>query len=158
MVRSFSPGLTSAYRLAQPAYDPKMRETRGVYYTPAYIVNYIVTNTVGKMIEGKSPSQLSGGKGGQPLRVLDMACGSGSFLLGAYQCLLDHFLKWYLENRPEKYKDAVYFDSRRKFWRLTITEKKRDVGQATLAEYEQAKLARDLAAINFQRAQEAKAK
>ena len=77
------------------------------------------------MIEGKSPAQLAGGKNSQPLRVLDMACGSGSFLLGAFQCLLDHCLKWYLENRPEKHKDAVYFDGRRKFWRLTITEKKR---------------------------------
>jgi len=104
---------------------PEVRKAGGVYYTPAYIVNYIVTNTVGKMIEGKSPAQLAGGKSGQPLRVLDMACGSGSFLLGAYQCLLDHSLKWYLENRPEKHKEAVYFDGRRKFWRLNITEKKR---------------------------------
>ena len=104
---------------------PEVRKAGGVYYTPAYIVDYIVKNTVGKMIEGKSPAQLAGGKSGQPLRVLDMACGSGSFLLGAYQCLLDHCLKWYLENHPEKHKEAVYFDGRRKFWRLTITEKKR---------------------------------
>ena len=41
------------------------------------------------------------GQGKQPLRVLDMACGSGSFLLGAYQCLLDHCLKWYIDNKPE---------------------------------------------------------
>ena len=41
-------------------------------------------------------------KGKQPLRVLDMACGSGSFLLGAYQCLLDHCLKWYIEHKPGK--------------------------------------------------------
>ncbi|HUU86355.1 MAG TPA: Eco57I restriction-modification methylase domain-containing protein, partial [Candidatus Glassbacteria bacterium] len=54
-----------------------------------------------------------------------MACGSGSFLLGAYQCLLDHCQKWYLENRPEKHKEAVYLDRRGKYWRLAIAEKKR---------------------------------
>jgi len=116
--------LTADHR-AKVEEKPEVRKAGGVYYTPAYIVNYIVTNTVGKMIEGKSPAQLAGGKSGQPLRVLDMACGSGSFLLGAYQCLLDHSLKWYLENRPEKHKEAVYFDGRRKFWRLNINEKKR---------------------------------
>ena len=116
--------LTADHR-AKVEEKPEVRKAGGVYYTPAYIVDYIVKNTVGKMVEGKRPAQLAGGKNGQPLRVLDMACGSGSFLLGAYQCLLDHYLKWYLENRPEKHKEAVYFDGRRKFWRLTITEKKR---------------------------------
>jgi len=104
---------------------PEVRKAGGVYYTPAYIVNYIVQNTVGKQIEGKSPADLAGGKTKPPFRVLDMACGSGSFLLGAFQCLLDHCLKWYLENHPEKHKEAVYLDSRGKYWRLTINEKKR---------------------------------
>ena len=54
-----------------------------------------------------------------------MACGSGSFLLGAYQCLLDHFLAWYAENDPAKLKRAVYKDPRDGHWRLTIEEKKR---------------------------------
>ena len=60
---------------------PEVRKAGGVYYTPAYIVDYIVKNTVGPMIDGKSPAQLAGKGTGQPLRVLDMACGSGSFLL-----------------------------------------------------------------------------
>src|SRR5579862_2970791 len=58
-------------------------------------------------------------------RVLDMACGSGSFLLGAYQCLLDHCLDWYSEHKPDSFKKAVYKDSRDGHWRLTIEEKKR---------------------------------
>ena len=96
---------------------PEVRKAGGVYYTPSYIVDYIVQNTVGKMIEGKSPNELrgeglgkrrGGGRGPQPFRVLDMACGSGSFLLGAYQCLLDHYLKWYTENDPSKHKGAVW--------------------------------------------------
>jgi type I restriction-modification system DNA methylase subunit len=54
-----------------------------------------------------------------------MACGSGSFLLGAYQHLLDHCLNWYSENKPESFKKAVYKDPRGGHWRLTIDEKKR---------------------------------
>ncbi|OPZ35004.1 MAG: Type IIS restriction enzyme Eco57I [Spirochaetes bacterium ADurb.BinA120] len=104
---------------------PEVRKAGGVYYTPATIVDYIVKNTVGKKIDGRSPAQLAGGKSGPPLRVLDMACGSGSFLLGAYQRLLDHCLTWYQDHKPESHKKAVYQDSRKGDWRLTIEEKKR---------------------------------
>ena len=38
---------------------PEVRKAGGVYYTPAYIVDYIVKHTVGEMVEGKSPSQLA---------------------------------------------------------------------------------------------------
>jgi hypothetical protein len=54
-----------------------------------------------------------------------MACGSGSFLLGAYRCLLDYCLNWYIEDKPENFKKAVYKDPRNGQWRLTIEEKKR---------------------------------
>jgi SAM-dependent methyltransferase len=104
---------------------PEVRKAEGVYYTPAYIVEHIVKHTVGREIEGRSPAQLAGRKGKQPFRVLDMACGSGSFLLGAYQCLLNHCLRWYTEHRPERHKRAVYQDSQDGEWRLTIDEKKR---------------------------------
>ncbi|MCY2988722.1 MAG: Eco57I restriction-modification methylase domain-containing protein [Planctomycetota bacterium] len=104
---------------------PEVRKAGGVYYTPSYIVDYIVKQTVGRKIEGQSPTQLAGGRGKSPVRVLDMACGSGSFLLGAYQYLLDHCLKWYLEHRPDKHKRAVYQEPRQHEWRLTIEERKR---------------------------------
>ncbi|MFH0937963.1 MAG: N-6 DNA methylase [Planctomycetota bacterium] len=115
---------------------PEVRKAGGVYYTPTYIVDYIVKHTVAQQIEGRSPAQLSGSVGVRAsasgcqdsdatFRVLDMACGSGSFLLGAYQCLLDHCLKWYIEHKPQKFKKAVYNDPRNGQWRLTIEEKKR---------------------------------
>ncbi len=103
---------------------PEVRKAGGVYYTPAYIVAYIVNNTVGKQVEGKSPADLAGGKNKHPFRVLDMACGSGSFLLGAYQFLLDHCLKWYEGNQPGKHKKAIFKDAK-DAWRLTIGERKR---------------------------------
>jgi hypothetical protein len=40
------------------AQEPEVRKAGGVYYTPKYIVDYIVKNTVGKIIEGKSPRQI----------------------------------------------------------------------------------------------------
>jgi hypothetical protein len=112
---------------------PEVRKAGGVHYTPAYIVNYIVPQTVGRLIEDRSPAQLAGKGKVQPLRVLDMACGSGSFLLGAYQYLLDHCLKWYIANGPENFPKAVYVARRSVSapaadipdWRLTIAEKKR---------------------------------
>lgn len=76
---------------------PEVRKAGGVYYTPVYIVDYIVKNTVGKLLEGKSP------KDAEKLRILDPASGSGSFLIGAYQFLLDWHLRWYLDNDPEKH-------------------------------------------------------
>jgi len=62
---------------------PEVKKAGGVYYTPTYIVDYIVKNTVGKLLEGNTPTKVA------KIRVLDPACGSGSFLLGAYQYLLD---------------------------------------------------------------------
>ncbi len=70
---------------------PEVRKAGGVYYTPAYIVDYIVENTVGKLCDGKKPKDIS------KLKILDPACGSGSFLLGAYQFLLDYHLKYYTD-------------------------------------------------------------
>ena len=103
---------------------PEVRKAGGVYYTPAYIVNYIVLNTVGKQIEGKPPSDLAGSKTKPPFRVLDMACGSGSFLLGAYQYLLDHCLKWYQANPSKKNSTAVYENAKGETC-LSIAERKR---------------------------------
>jgi len=74
---------------------PEVRKAGGVYYTPKYIVDYIVKQTVGKLLEGKTPKEAA------KIKVLDPACGSGSFLLGAYQFLLDWHLDWYLKNDPE---------------------------------------------------------
>jgi len=76
---------------------PEVRKAGGVYYTPQYIVDYIVKQTLGHLIEGKTPSQIS------EIWVVDPACGSGSFLLGAYQYLLDHYRNYYAANtRPGK--------------------------------------------------------
>ncbi len=68
---------------------PEVRKAGGVYYTPQYIVDYIVKQTVGNLVENKKPEQL------KPLKIVDPACGSGSFLLGAFQFLLNYHQQYY---------------------------------------------------------------
>lgn len=76
---------------------PEVRKAGGVYYTPQYVVDYIVQNTVGKLIEGKTPKEVS------KIKIVDPACGSGSFLIGAYQYLLDWHKNFYSDNgKPSK--------------------------------------------------------
>lgn len=104
---------------------PEVRKAGGVFYTPSFIVDSIVKNTVGERVARRGPQQLAGGRGETPFRVVDLACGSGSFLLGVYDYLLRHCLQWYVEHRPETHKRAVHRDHRNGEWRLTIEEKKR---------------------------------
>ena len=98
---------------------PEVQKAGGVYYTPPYIVRYIVKQTIGKKIEGKNPEQLA------KMHFVDPACGSGSFLVGAYQYLLDWHLNYYLEN-PEKFEKAnkIYKDATTKEYKLSIEEKR----------------------------------
>jgi type I restriction-modification system DNA methylase subunit len=97
---------------------PEVRKAGGVYYTPEYIVNYIVANTVGKLVEGKTPKQV------EALRIADIACGSGSFLIGAYQYLIDWHIQQYLADGAQKHKKRLY-RVKDGDWRLTTEERKR---------------------------------
>jgi hypothetical protein len=128
--------LTAGHR-AVVEEKPEVRKAGGVYYTPTYIVDYIVQHTVGKLVEGKTPQQVGGltenyqpskAKGVHPLAVLDPACGSGSFLLGAYQFLLDWYRDRYLEDGPRGHATARrprLFQHSSGEWRLTTGERKR---------------------------------
>ncbi|MBI4732511.1 MAG: N-6 DNA methylase, partial [Chloroflexi bacterium] len=61
------------------------RKSQGIYYTPAFVTRYIVQQTVSRWLDehGYNPSR--------PPRILDMACGSGSFLIEAFDAL-DRFV------------------------------------------------------------------
>ncbi len=112
---------------------PEVRKAGGVYYTPKYIVEYIVENTVGRLLWGDVENRKSE-RGNQKrkltpkqaakLRILDPACGSGSFLIGAYEYLLDWHRDWYVENDPLKHKKQIYQGAGGQ-WYLTTAEKKK---------------------------------
>jgi len=72
------------------------RKKSGIYYTPPYVVDYIVKNTVGEMLKDKTPDEVS------QLRVLDPACGSGSFLIKAF----DYFAQYYAEENEKRREDV----------------------------------------------------
>jgi len=122
---------------------PEVKKAGGVYYTPTYIVDYIVKNTVGKLLGAdgagfESRPKKSGKEGKKStaptpkevskLRILDPACGSGSFLLGAYQYLLDWHRDWYANDGPDKWakkRPPRVYQGHGGDWRLTTAERKR---------------------------------
>lgn len=111
---------------------PEVKKAGGVYYTPTYIVNYMVSKTLAPLLVGRTPAQVSGEdrrfKDNIALRVLDPACGSGSFLIQAYQYLLDWYRDRYVDDGAEKHARArpprLHSTSKGE-WKLTIGEKKR---------------------------------
>ncbi|MDZ7725940.1 MAG: TaqI-like C-terminal specificity domain-containing protein [candidate division KSB1 bacterium] len=125
--------LTGGHR-ARIEEKPEVRKAGGVYYTPQYIVDYIVEHTVGELLKDKTPQQVS------DLRIVDPACGSGSFLLGAFQYLMDWHLQAYQAEykrtgtlpgrpvngkRPRKSDPQAIFQGAEDEWYLTTAEKKR---------------------------------
>ena len=60
------------------------RKEQGIYYTPPFIVNYIVRATLGKILKNKKIDV-------EHLRILDPACGSGSFLIKAFDVLNEYY-------------------------------------------------------------------
>ena len=79
---------------------PDVRKAGGVYYTTEYIVDYIVKNTVGKLLQELPASKI------KKLRILDPACGSGSFLIRAYEEMQD----WY-KNQKKRQPSRHHSDS-----------------------------------------------
>jgi hypothetical protein len=65
------------------------RKQQGIYYTPLYVVRYLVQHTLGRLLQdGADP---------HALKVLDPACGSGAFLIEAFD-VLD---RWLAHTEPD---------------------------------------------------------
>jgi len=94
-----------------------IRKAGGVYYTPQYIVDYIVENSIGKLIAGKSPSDIS------KMKFADIACGSGTFLISAYDYILRYHHQWYNEHPYEAEKDGCIFSEGK--WVLSLEQRKK---------------------------------
>lgn len=69
-----------------------IRKGQGIFYTPRWVVEHIVDNTLGKRLrELEEEHGLHAVEKVRGLAVLDPACGSGSFLIYAYQVLADFY-------------------------------------------------------------------
>jgi len=64
------------------------RKEQGIYYTPTYIVDYVVRNTLGELLKNQKVNI-------EKIRILDPACGSGSFLIKAFDVLNEYYSKHY---------------------------------------------------------------
>ena len=86
---------------------PEVRKAGGVYYTPRYIVDYIVEQTAGKLLdeiaaEKETENAKAFALRTEKLRLLDPACGSGSFLIRAFERVCEHWLRWLTGHLPAK--------------------------------------------------------
>jgi len=74
-------------RAAEVVEKRAKRKSQGIYYTPTFVVRYIVRQTLGRYLDehGYNPAR--------PVRVLDMSCGSGSFLIEAFDTLDRHLAR-----------------------------------------------------------------
>lgn len=97
---------------------PEVAKAGGITYTPSLIVDEIVPRVLDPLLEGSTPASV------ESIRILDPACGSGTFLLAAYQHLLDWHLNKYLESSSTVFKSRTYESAAGEI-RLTVAERKR---------------------------------
>lgn len=97
---------------------PEVRKAGGVYYTPRYITDYIVEQTIGRLLKGKTPKEV------EKLRFLDPACGSGSFLIRAYERTMEHYLRYFTAHPGKRRADDCFVDAAGNV-RLTTALKRR---------------------------------
>jgi methylase of polypeptide subunit release factors len=65
------------------------RKQQGVYYTPRPIIQYMVQHTLEPLLQHCTPNEMAA------LKVVDMACGAGGFILAAFDYLQHKTVEWY---------------------------------------------------------------
>ena len=87
-------------------------KNRDIISTPSFIIRKIVEEVVGKKSQGRNPEELF------KLKIIDPACGSGSFLVEALQLLINYLIEWYVKkNNMSKVYEVTGG------WRLKLNEK-----------------------------------
>lgn len=77
--------------------DKVIRKSIGQYYTPDYIIKYILEKTIGKADIVGNPY----------ISVIDISCGTGYFLIAAYDILKEKFIL-NINKLKEKYGEEIY--------------------------------------------------
>jgi len=109
------------------------RKEQGIYYTPTYVVDYIVKNTVGIYLENNTKERI------EQIKILDPACGSGSFLIKAFDVL----------NEYQSKSDATYHQSELDFKIDTIFTKKAKILQTNIFGVDLDRQAVEIAQLNL---------
>ncbi|AKE15347.1 Eco57I restriction-modification methylase domain-containing protein [Bacillus cereus] len=89
------------------------KKAGGVFYTPSYIVDSIVGKTLEKKLSNFTTIEDLGN-----LKIADIACGSGSFLIGAYKYLIKYYESYYSQLDMDlieyyKSKNLIFEDNNR---------------------------------------------
>lgn len=71
---------------------PEAVDSQGAVYTPKNVTDIIVEQTLTEIFAGKSVEEVL------KLRVADICCGSGNFLLSAYEFAMNYCLDWYMNH------------------------------------------------------------
>ncbi len=71
--------------------EPEVVASNGVVPTPKIIVEKIVKETLAPLVEGKNSTQLA------ELKIADICCGSGTFLITIYDFLLKSTIEQFIE-------------------------------------------------------------
>lgn len=72
---------------------PELRKQGGVFYTPPHIVRWMVAKAIGGWINDHKADDL------RNIRICDPACGSGAFLVGAYEYICEALIRRYLKRQ-----------------------------------------------------------
>lgn len=98
---------------------PEVRVSGGVFVTPRKVVDTIVDSTLGPLCNEKSPEEVAS------LKIADIACGSGTFLLSAFEFLQNWYISWYINDGIEKHNGKEIYEVGGGNWKLTLAEKGR---------------------------------
>jgi len=75
---------------------PEAIDSQGAVNTPKNITDIIIEQTLTRIFEGKTLSEVQG------VRIADICCGSGNFLLSAYEYVINHNINWLIQNERDK--------------------------------------------------------
>lgn len=84
-------------RIYEKNIDINNKKTMGKYYTPDFIIDYIIKNTMSNIDILEKPF----------VKVIDPSCGAGYFLLAAYD-MLENLFKENICKLKEKYSSQIY--------------------------------------------------
>ena len=74
------------------------QEKEGAYYTPLFLVDYILKETVEKTLSANN---------GHDCKVLDPSCGSGIFLVETLRKIIEKYIDTGVDTQAEAFKEAI---------------------------------------------------
>lgn len=76
----------------EPQEKPEVVDSQGAVNTPKNITDIIVEETLHPLYVGKTPEEIA------QYRIADICCGSGNFLLSAFEYIVNHHIEYYLSH------------------------------------------------------------